>query len=144
MRLEVVQDGARRGVRLTFEDQGPGIADVQQAMRYALTEMVRAADPAFRTVEASDGMEALEVVRHSRPDAIFLDLHMPRSDGFNVFGELSSNPRTRDIPVLISTSFSLDEAERSRLSGARAILSKSQLSLDIVRTALSSAFRGSR
>ena len=31
--LEVVIDGARRGVRLAFEDEGPGIADIVQAMK---------------------------------------------------------------------------------------------------------------
>ena len=31
-RLEAVQDGARKGLRLTFEDQGPGIADVARAL----------------------------------------------------------------------------------------------------------------
>ena len=33
MRLELLNDGIRRGVRLTFEDQGPGIADVQLALK---------------------------------------------------------------------------------------------------------------
>jgi serine/threonine-protein kinase RsbT len=33
MRLEVLNDGIRRGVRLTFEDRGPGIPDIQQALR---------------------------------------------------------------------------------------------------------------
>ena len=33
LRLELVEgDGARRGLRLTFEDQGPGIADIAQAL----------------------------------------------------------------------------------------------------------------
>jgi len=32
MRLEAFEDSARRGLRLTFEDHGPGIADVDQAM----------------------------------------------------------------------------------------------------------------
>jgi serine/threonine-protein kinase RsbT len=31
--IEVIHDGSRRGIRLTFEDTGPGIADIQQAMR---------------------------------------------------------------------------------------------------------------
>ena len=31
--LEVVRDGARSGVRLTFEDQGPGIPDIELALR---------------------------------------------------------------------------------------------------------------
>jgi len=37
MMLEVLNDGARRGVRLTFEDQGPGIADVELAMKDGFT-----------------------------------------------------------------------------------------------------------
>ena len=32
-RLEALNDGARRGLRVTFEDQGPGIADMQLALR---------------------------------------------------------------------------------------------------------------
>lgn len=37
MRLSVLQDGMRRGMRLTFVDQGPGIVDVEQAMRDGFT-----------------------------------------------------------------------------------------------------------
>src|SRR5690348_10969953 len=37
VRLEIVQDGVRQGLRLTFEDSGPGIADVAQAMRDGYT-----------------------------------------------------------------------------------------------------------
>ena len=32
MSLELVQDGARNGLRLTFEDHGPGIADIDRAL----------------------------------------------------------------------------------------------------------------
>ena len=37
MRLEVLNDGVRRGIRLAFEDRGPGIADIQQAMKDGYT-----------------------------------------------------------------------------------------------------------
>src|ERR1700728_3168691 len=37
VRVEIVEDGGRRGVRLTFEDRGPGIADVQQALKDGFT-----------------------------------------------------------------------------------------------------------
>lgn len=33
VRLEALNDGDRRGLRLTFEDQGPGIQDLEQAMK---------------------------------------------------------------------------------------------------------------
>src|SRR5579859_639746 len=32
-KLEIVSDGLRKGLRVTFEDQGPGIADIEQAMQ---------------------------------------------------------------------------------------------------------------
>jgi serine/threonine-protein kinase RsbT len=36
-RLEILNDGARRGLRLTFEDQGPGIPDIELALRDGYT-----------------------------------------------------------------------------------------------------------
>ncbi len=35
--LELLNDGPRRGLRLTFEDHGPGIADIEQAMKDGYT-----------------------------------------------------------------------------------------------------------
>jgi serine/threonine-protein kinase RsbT len=37
VRLEALNDGARRGLRLVFEDQGPGIPDIAQALRDGFT-----------------------------------------------------------------------------------------------------------
>jgi serine/threonine-protein kinase RsbT len=37
VRLEALNDGSRRGLRLIFEDRGPGIADVTQALRDGFT-----------------------------------------------------------------------------------------------------------
>jgi serine/threonine-protein kinase RsbT len=37
VRIEAVEEGGRRGLRLTFEDRGPGIADVELAMRDGYT-----------------------------------------------------------------------------------------------------------
>ena len=36
-KLEVIQEAARRGIRLTFEDNGPGIRDIEQALRDGFT-----------------------------------------------------------------------------------------------------------
>jgi serine/threonine-protein kinase RsbT len=36
-RLEVIQNGMRQGIRVTFEDEGPGIADVERAMQDGYT-----------------------------------------------------------------------------------------------------------
>lgn len=37
MRLEIVQEGLRRGLRLVFEDQGPGIPDIELALKDGYT-----------------------------------------------------------------------------------------------------------
>src|ERR1700722_1518402 len=37
VRMEVVEETSRRGVRIVFEDHGPGIADIEQAMRDGFT-----------------------------------------------------------------------------------------------------------
>ena len=37
MLAEILEEGGRRGVRLVFEDQGPGIADIQQALKDGFT-----------------------------------------------------------------------------------------------------------
>src|SRR3954463_14736970 len=37
VRLELVENGVRRGVRLIFEDQGPGIADITMALKDGYT-----------------------------------------------------------------------------------------------------------
>ena len=37
VRIQGLQDGGRRGLRLTFEDKGPGIPDVAQALRDGFT-----------------------------------------------------------------------------------------------------------
>jgi serine/threonine-protein kinase RsbT len=37
VRLEIIRDTARRGLRLTFEDQGPGIANIERAMQDGYT-----------------------------------------------------------------------------------------------------------
>ena len=35
--VELINDGIRKGLRLTFEDRGPGIPDIQQALRDGFT-----------------------------------------------------------------------------------------------------------
>ncbi|HRY29256.1 MAG TPA: response regulator [Elusimicrobiota bacterium] len=52
---------------------------------------------------AANGVEALEKVPSLRPDAIVLDLMMPKLDGISVNARLKENPETREIPVFVVT-----------------------------------------
>jgi len=53
-----------------------------------------------RVLRARDGLEALNVLRRQRPDAILLDLVMPNMDGFRLLEVKSQDPALSDIPVI--------------------------------------------
>ncbi|WP_164851179.1 response regulator [Larkinella soli] len=60
---------------------------------------------------ACDGVELLDTLGKASqlPALIFLDLNMPRMDGFMTLRELRSNPAYRTVPVIIFTTSSLPE-----------------------------------
>lgn len=55
----------------------------------------------FDAVLAKDGEEGITLVRQHVPDAIILDLQMPKKNGFEVLAELGADPKLRNIPVVI-------------------------------------------
>jgi DNA-binding response OmpR family regulator len=57
----------------------------------------------YDVLEAGDGIEALEVCRAEHPDLVFLDVMMPRLDGWAVLEALQQDDATRDIPVVLLT-----------------------------------------
>lgn len=82
-------------------------------------------DSGLRVLEAENGERAIETVRAQNPDAVVLDIMMPRVSGFQVLEQLRSDPQTRDVPVLIVTA--LNEAadvERTIDAGAKDFLTK--------------------
>jgi signal transduction histidine kinase/DNA-binding response OmpR family regulator len=60
--------------------------------------------------EASDGADAIEQVKRSKPDLITLDVLMPEIDGYALASMLKKDPVTMDIPIIIVSI--LDGAER--------------------------------
>jgi two-component system alkaline phosphatase synthesis response regulator PhoP len=57
----------------------------------------------FRVETAGDGVEALEKVRASRPRVVFLDIMMPRMNGYEVCSQVKADPRLRDTHVVFLT-----------------------------------------
>lgn len=101
------------------------IIDDNDRDRYLLKHGLRNTNTLI--LEAVNGMEGVAKARAENPRVIVLDLAMPEMSGFEVFKELRSDPRTRDIPVIISTSLRLDDTDRARLQGAAAVLLKEHL-----------------
>jgi DNA-binding response OmpR family regulator len=57
----------------------------------------------YELLTARDGQEALEKALTTRPDLIFLDVIMPRLDGFQTCRALRARPETRDVPIILVT-----------------------------------------
>ena len=99
------------------------VADDSESIRSLFTRLL-AAD-GYDIVSAADGVEALDVVRHHRPDVILLDVTMPHVDGLEVCRHLKADPATRLTPVVIVTGQSgLDDRIRGIEAGADDFLSK--------------------
>ena len=91
-------------------------ADSARLMRLQL-------ERAGHTVEVALGGQAgMDAVRLERPDLVVLDLRMHPIDGFEVLRQLTADPATRDVPVLV---VSVVEAGRQVTSlGARGFVLK--------------------
>lgn len=71
----------------------------------------------YEVLEADSGASALEIVMHSQPDLILLDVMMPGMDGFEVCRRLKQDEQTRLIPVIFITALS---DRQSRIKGIEA------------------------
>ena len=58
----------------------------------------------YKILTATDGKEALEIVRIQAPDIIILDINIPKMDGIAVMGRIVS--KYKNIPVIINTAYS--------------------------------------
>ena len=57
----------------------------------------------YRLMHASDGEEALEMMRRDPPDIVTLDVMMPKIDGWSVLGIMKADPELEHIPVIMLT-----------------------------------------
>jgi len=73
-------------------------------------------DAGFNVVTASDGVEALEIIRAKKPDFISLDLVMPRKSGQKLLYELRKDRELARIPVLIVTAHAQTELGKGDLA----------------------------
>lgn len=74
---------------------------------------------------AEDGFDALAKIADHNPDVIFVDVMMPRLDGYQTCALIKKNPRFRDTPVImLSSKDGLFDRARGRLVGSDEYLTK--------------------
>lgn len=67
----------------------------------------------YDVYEATDGVDGLEKVAEHHPDAIILDVMMPRMDGLTMCRQLRQNPESSTLPVIMisgKTDFGAEQA----------------------------------
>jgi two-component system, cell cycle response regulator DivK len=76
-------------------------------------------------ISVGDGASAVKVAASTRPDAILMDLSLPRLDGWEATRRLKANPATCDIPVIAFTAHTLpSDLERARAAGCATVIAK--------------------
>lgn len=81
----------------------------------------------YEVLTASNGQDGLKKALEEGPEMIFLDVKMPEMDGFEVLKRLRSEPKTKNIPVIILSNFDEQEMiEKGLTLGANEYLVKSQ------------------
>ena len=88
----------------------------------------------FELAEAADGIEALEVAQHTSPELVFLDIDMPKLDGFGVCRRLREEAGTANATIVMLTAAAGDDAEReAEKAGADLFLTKPFSPLELLR-----------
>ena len=99
------------------------IVDDNQTDRSRLERVLTSAG--YQVSSAASGLQALEAVKRSRPDAILMDVNMPEMDGFAATRALRGDAGTKDIPVVLVTAKN-QKADRAwgQMLGAKGYVTK--------------------
>ena len=112
--------------------------DDEDVARYLVRQCLP--PPAYEILEAGDGPTGLERAETEQPDVVILDLVMPGMHGWQVRQALLERGQTRDIPIVILTSQTLEDAAReAREHEVFAVLSKQDLSRTTLGQAVQAA-----
>lgn len=94
----------------------------------------------FAIETSVDGFEALPAIVQTKPDLIFIDVMMPRLDGYQTCALIKGNPQFKHIPVImLSSKDGLFDKAKGRIVGADFYVTKPFTREDMVR-AISQVF----
>src|SRR6202522_871628 len=106
------------------------VVDDSKSPRVILSRMLEKYDIEVDMAESAE--QAIEYLKHDRPDAIFMDHLMPGMDGLQAVQAIKGNPQTAMIPIMMYTS---QEGElyvgQARALGAMGVLPKQVRPVDV-------------
>ena len=116
--VQAISEGARNLAGLSILV----IDDSKTIRRTAETLLTKEGCKVYTAV---DGFDALSKIADHRPDVIFVDIMMPRLDGYQTCSLIKHNKTFRDIPVImLSSKDGLFDRARGRIVGSEQYLTK--------------------
>jgi two-component system cell cycle response regulator DivK len=89
---------------------------------------------AYRLIEAVDGEAGVTAAREARPDLVIMDIQLPKLSGLEATRRLAAAPETKQIPVIVITSFALaGDEQKAKEAGAAAYLAKPYSPRELLR-----------
>ncbi|MFG1694219.1 response regulator [Nonomuraea sp. NPDC049309] len=85
------------------------IADDERLVRSGFKVLLDLEDDITVVGEATDGAEAVERARATRPDVVLMDIRMPRVDGIQATAAIAGTRGLEEVRVLILTTYDTDE-----------------------------------
>ncbi|HKT54081.1 MAG TPA: response regulator [Caulobacteraceae bacterium] len=102
------------------------VVEDDAADAYLISRVLERQPGVAKVIRACDGVEALDLVESGRanPDLAFIDLHMPRKNGFNLLAAFGGRTELNFPMVVLTSSTAPTDAIRSRLRGAIRVVTK--------------------
>jgi twitching motility two-component system response regulator PilG len=108
---------------LNFQGLKVMIIDDSKTIRRTAESLLQKAG--CQVLTAMDGFEALAKIVDDEPDVIFVDIMMPRLDGYQTCALIKNNPRFCQTPVImLSSKDGLFDKARGRIVGSEQYLTK--------------------
>jgi two-component system cell cycle response regulator DivK len=83
------------------------------------------ASQGYDVLQASDGLDGLDLAQQRHPDLIIVDIQLPGMSGMDVTHNLKADAATRDIPIIATTAYALrGDEEKIRASGCDGYMAK--------------------
>jgi len=78
------------------------IADDSEAVRERLAEMISEVPGAEVSGQVKDGEEAIRLIKEIKPDAVVLDIRMPKGSGIDVLKYIQNGPQPKPLVIILT------------------------------------------